>query len=493
MSQHLYKRRGFLLRTGAVLGTVLAASLHSSLVLAKSTADYLSRVKGLIIDKADKNYPLWRSSMSWYIFKPPRYPDTIVRASSEEDAINTVRHARASGQKLVVRSTGHNPARAILRDGGILLDLSQLREVEVDAAAQTAWIQPGIKAEELLHITSHQGLAFPAAHTGIVGLGGYLLGGGLGWNMPEYGIACRSILAAEVITADGNKVMASETENQDLLWALRGSGQGFFGAVVRYKLQLYPMHKHIKLNRYVIPLENLEQAMENFAVIGDAGDKRLETFIKVGRFYPSELPEAERDLVCTVGFFAFGDSAEESDRIMAPVTNSEIARLSVAKKENLTVTYEDLYRPPETDYSSPNRTVVENIWTDELGKTLLLLTEKMKKEPPSSPRSFLLGGWSFNSTMSDPTSCIQTAGRHYLSWYMIAEEEKHNEPNYKWMDESLDLVLPYSKGHYLNEIDTLRYPEQVQNCFSGDDWKKLAVLRKKYDPDAVFHTFLGHT
>ncbi len=493
MDKSLQSRRTFLVRTGSVCAALFSACLHSTAVLAKPALDYLRRVKGLVIDKTHANYPLWRGSMSWYIFKPARFPDTIVRATSEADVVNTIKYARASGLKLVVRSTGHNPARAVLRNGGILLDLSQLREVEVDKKSMTAWIQPGIKAEELLHITGQHGLAFPAAHTGIVGLGGYLLGGGLGWNMPEYGIACRSILAAEIITAEGEKVIASASENQELHWAIRGAGQGFFGAVVRYKLQLYPMHKSIRLNRYVISLDKMEKAIEYFAEIGDAGDKRLETFIKVGRFYPSNLPEAERDLVCTVGFFAFGDSPAEAEQIMSPVVNSGISTISLLKKENLSVSYEDLYRPPETDYSSPNRTVVENIWTDELGKTLLLLTEKMKNEPPASPRSFLLGGWSFNSTFEDPASCIQTAGRHYLSWYMIAEEEKHIEPNYQWMDQSLELVMPFSKGHYINEIDTLRYPEQVQNCFSAGSWEKLGILRKKYDPDGVFHTFLGHT
>ena len=415
MSRNLQNRRSFLLRTGASLAALFAGTFNSSSVFAKSGLNYLSRIKGLIVDKTHPHYPLWRSSMSWYIFKPERFPDKIIRASSEQDVIHAINYARTSGQKVVVRSTGHNPARAVLRNDGLLLDLSQLREVEVDKESMTAWVQPGIKAEELLHITEQVGLAFPAAHTGIVGLGGYLLGGGLGWNMPEYGIACRSILAAEIITAQGKKVIASADENQELHWAIRGSGQGFFGAVVRYKLQLYPLHTSILLNRYVISLDNMEKAVEYFEKIGNAGDKRLETFIKVGRFYPSNLPEAKRDLVCTVGFFAFADSPAEAKQIMSPVVDSGISNISLLKKENLNISYKDLYRPPETDYSSPNRTVVENMWTDELGKTLLLLTEKMKNEPPTSPRSFLLGGWSFNSTFEDPSSCVQTAGRHYLS------------------------------------------------------------------------------
>ena len=485
-------RRGFLKRCAALCTVGITTALHSPAVLASSISNSLNNIKGLIVRKTDKNYSLWWGSMSWYIFKPKRYPDLIIRASSEQDVTETINYAREQGVKIAVRSTGHNPARSTLRDGGILLDLSRMRDVDIDVENQTAWIQPGIKAEELLELTTEHGLAFPAAHTGIVGLGGYLLGGGLGWNMAEYGIACRSILAAEIVMANGKKIVVSANKNQDLHWAIRGVGPGFFGAVVRYKLQLYPIHQAIRVNKYVITLDKIEKAMATFKKIGDECDKRLEIFIKIGRFHPEEKSYSERELVCTVGFFAFGDSKEEAAKLLLPVTESDIAELSVVKNENIAVGYEQLYAPPETDYSSPNRTVVENMWTDDIDKSLLLLTEKMLAEPPKSPRSFLLGGWSFNSTFNDPGSSVETGGRHYLSWYMIAEEEEHIAPNYKWMDESLELVDPYVKSRYINEIDTKRYPHQIAECFSKEAWGRLAKLRKQYDPKGVFHTYLGH-
>jgi len=296
-------RRGFLQGLASLCVVGLSAATRSSESIAKSISRGLAKIKGLTIYRGDKNYLLWWASMSWYIFKPRRYPDSIVRVTSEQDVIEAINYARENGVKIALRSTGHNPAKAVLREGGMLLDLSQLREVEIDVENKTAWIQPGIKAEELLHLTTKHGLAFPAAHTGIVGLGGYLLGGGLGWNMPEYGIACRSILAAEIITAEGKKVLVSGDQNQDLHWAIRGVGPGFFAAVLRFKLQLYPMHQHITLNKYIISLDNMTEAMAIFKEIGNTSDKRLEIFIKVGRFHPANKPYAERDLVCTVGFF----------------------------------------------------------------------------------------------------------------------------------------------------------------------------------------------
>jgi len=493
MAEVQQSRRGFIKGLASLCTLAWGTMASCPAALARTAADALDRIRGRIVHRGDPEYPLWRAGMSWYIFKPERYPDTLIRAGSEQDAVEAINYARGKGMKVAVRSTGHNPARSVLRNGGILLDLSRLRAIEIDAAGRTAWVKPGIRAEELLHETTRHGLAFPAAHTGIVGLGGYLPGGGLGWNMPEYGIACRSILAAEIILADGSRVNASADEYPDLHWAIRGAGPGFFGAALRYKLQLYPLHRAIILNRYVIPVAKMAEAMAMFQEIGENSEKRLETFIKVGRFHPADRPYPERDLVCTVGFFAFGDDGRDADLLMKPVRDSGIAGISIVRKENIPLDYEGLYRPPATDYSSPNRTAVENIWTDDPGQCLMLLTDKMQNDPPASPRSFLLTGWAFNSTMEDPSSCIKTAARHYLSWYMIAEQENHIAPNHRWMDESLEMLRHLTKGHYINEIDPGRYPQQVQNCFSRESWVRLGGLRKQYDPGGVFHTWLGHT
>lgn len=493
MGELSVSRRTLLRRMAAASTLAITGAFHSSLAFAQDLSQCASTLAAQIIHKGEKHYLLWWAGMTWYVFKPKRYPQSIVRVKNEKELVEAIGYGRENGLKIALRSTGHNPAKSSVREGGMLLDLSQLRDVEIDAQNRTAWVEPGIRAEELLHLTTKQGLAFPAAHTGIVGLGGYLPGGGLGWNMPEYGIACRSILGAEMILADGRKIEVSAKKYPDLHWAIRGSGPGFFAAVTRYKLQLYPLHRFIRMNRYVIPLDKMPEAMKEFKRIGDVCDKRLEIFIKVGRFHPQQASYAERELVCTVGFFAFGDSEEDAANLMLPVVNSKVRELSIVKKENVPMNYERLYAPPETDYSSPNRTAVENIWTDDPGQCLLMLSEKMKKQPPSSPRSFLLVGWSFNSTIKDPSSCVRTEARHYLSWYMIAEQEAHIMPNHQWMDESLDMLKPLTKGHYINEIDPERYPHQVQECFTKEGWKRLAELRKKYDPDGVFHTYLGHS
>lgn len=482
--------RRTMLRQMSTLAGVIASAFASPIAFAKDLVDHLSRIRGTIIRRSDANYELWRASMVWYVHKPDRHPDLIVRAESAQDVMAAVDHGRENKQKVSVRSTGHNPARAVLRDGGVLIDLSRMRGVDIDAAAGTAWIEPGIRSEELIALTEREGFAFPAAHTGIVGLGGYLLGGGLGWNMPEWDLACRSILAAEIVTADGDKLVATADDRADLLWAARGAGPGFFGAAVRYKLQLYPVPGNITKSKYLVPIARLDEVVTELEKICAAKQKRLELLAVIGRWAPADLPPAERGMQCAVSAVAFAHSPGEATQLLAPVAGSKIPAMSELKRENVPMSYAELYAGQETDHSSPNRTAVENIWTDDPGRCLVAIADRMLKTPPASPRSFGLSAWGINPSQNDNSSCLASPGKDYFSWYLMAEEQAHIAPNQEWMDASVKLLRPYTKGHYINEIDPVRYPEHVPECFAPADWKRLNALRAKYDPDGVFHTFL---
>ncbi|MFQ5660649.1 MAG: FAD-binding oxidoreductase [Gammaproteobacteria bacterium] len=486
-------RRNFIKRLVSLCVLSAAGLFRAPVLFARTLADGLDRIKGRIIRRADTNYELWRASMVWYIFKPRRYPDTIIQIKSEQDVIEAINYARSNRLKVALRATGHNPARAVLRNGGVLIDLSPLQKVEIDAGEKTAWIQPGIRSEELINLTRKKGLSFPAAHTGMVGLGGYLIGGGLGWNMPEWDIACRSILAAEIITAEGRKVTATPTGNQDLYWAVRGAGPGFFGAVTRYKIRLYPLPRAITKSKYLLPIKELPAITEILNEWVNVKQERLEILAVVGRFYPPNAAPEKQELVCAISVVAFAGSPQEARSLLEPVAQSQIPEMSLLKKENIEMTYPQLYAGQSTDFSSPSRTAVENIWTDQPAMGLTKLAEKLQHSPPPSPRSFALSAWGVNPDKQDDDSSFTYAADHYISWYLIAEEAAHIEPNYRWMDQAVAMMHPLARGHYMNEIDPARYPVHVRACFSKAKWKRLNELRLRYDPDGVFHTYLGHS
>lgn len=487
----MISRRGFFGRVTAVVGAALAGFARAPLAFAQDVGGRLGNIAGRIIRRADDNYELWRASMVWYIFKPDRFPDTIVRAESEQDVIEAVNHARETGQKIATRATGHNPARGCLRDGGVLLDTSRFRGVDIDADEGTAWVEPGIRSEDFIELTRAYGWSFPAAHTGIVGLGGYLIGGGLGWNMPEWDVACRSIIGAEIVLADGRKVLATPEENADLLWAIRGIGPGFFGAVLRYKLKLFPLPRGIFKSKYIVPMAKTAELMDALGEITAAKQDQLEILAVAGRFAPPDKPPADRDFVWAVSAVSFGRSEDDGRELLEPVRQSAVPGLSIMKKEDALLTYPELYAGQETDHSSPNRTAIHNFWTQDPAGALTALAERWQQTPPRSPRSFALSAWGVNPSPDDADSSFTYTGDHYVSWYLMAEQADDVEPNFGWMDESVELLQPYMRGHYPNEINMQRYPDSIRACFTDEKWQRLEELRAKYDPQGVFHSWLG--
>ena len=204
--------------------------------------------------RTDADYEATRRRMVWQKRIPDRFPDVIVTVGSDGDVIEAVKLARSSGLRISVRAGGHSWIATSLRDGGMLIDLSQLNGVTVDAEARTAIAQPAIKNTEVVAVLSRHGLAFPAGHCPTVALGGYLLSGGQGWNQGTWGIACKNVTAIDLVNADGDLITADAEQNTDLLWASRGGGPGFPGVILRYHLRLFPAPKSIMQSLYVYPL-----------------------------------------------------------------------------------------------------------------------------------------------------------------------------------------------------------------------------------------------
>src|SRR5689334_21154144 len=172
--------------------------------------------------------------------RPDRVPAAVALPRSDDDVIAAVQLAREWGLKIAVRSGGHSWAAWSVRDGALLIDMGRMRSIEYDADTGIAVVNPAVQGgHELTPFLDAHGRMFPGGHCASVGIGGFLLQGGQGWNSRYYGWGCESVVGIDVVTADGRPVHADEHENSDLLWAARGAGPGFFGVVTRFHLQTY--------------------------------------------------------------------------------------------------------------------------------------------------------------------------------------------------------------------------------------------------------------
>ncbi|MES9815384.1 MAG: FAD-binding oxidoreductase [Candidatus Thiodiazotropha sp.] len=498
MTQARFSRRQVLKRLASLGAIGAMGSLRSFSLFANEQRGHptgaLPGVKGRVVHRYDDDYEAVRQSIVWHKSKPGRYPDVIVQARSEQDVINAVKFAAKNNLKVTTRSGGHKSTGVSLRDGGLLVDVFSLNDIQIDVNRKMASVQSGVKSAHLISVANEQGLAFPVPHCPSVALGGFLMGGGFGWNYAHRGgMSCFSVEAAEIVTGEGKLLMASADQNSDLLWAVRGAGPGFFGVVTRFHLKLYPMPTSILVSSYIHSLDNLEKVTKSLDKIMKTRDERVEviTLLMHNPEAPSDAPP-ESSKICMVTAFAFGNSDQETRSLLEPFSKSDLARNTLAKVETNPYTFAELYGK----FFSQNvaagmraRYAVDNVITDDPGGTLRALAEHFKQS--TSVHNHVLAAYGTKMKARDD-ACFSSIGDTFVGCYAIWEDEKEDEMHFQWLDKTLPLIDPFANGHYVNEVESRRHPERIAKCFSKENWRRLQALRHKYDPNGVFHDYLGH-
>jgi FAD/FMN-containing dehydrogenase len=482
---YLNPARRDLLKQLAAIG--VTGMLPYGTVRAADGRDYVGSLNSPNTHRSDARYEELRRTMSWQISTPSRYPDLIVQAGSEQEIVEALRFAARNDLQVVARSSGHNESGAVLRNGGMLLDISSMTKLSVDAETMTASAQPGVRMAQMYPSTSQHGLIFPIADCHTVALGGYLLGGGLNptgeyWG---HGPACYSIISADIILASGEKVTASRAQNADLFWAIGGIGPGFFGVITRFELQLYHKPDVILKYDYVFPTDALPSITFLLDTLQENKDERITTSIALMDHPESpDLPAAN----LTIKIFTDADSPSEAvaRSLIAPYVQNELLKDAISKREDQRVEFSDLmYTPDRTE-----TTTSDNIWTNDAG-ALAALVEHRQNIPHGSHLFVALHHARQTRPFRDD-ACYSSAGAHFLSAHLSWRDALADADNYRWYAEFNDILRPYGTSHYVNQVDNARHPERIRDSFSPESWLRLAQVRKKYDPDDRFFTHLGY-
>jgi len=460
-------------------------------------APEITGLSGKLIHKSDANYELWRQSMIWHASKPDRYPDMMVQAQNEEDVIAAINYAAEHGHKVAIRSGGHNSTGCSLRDGGMTLDLSAMDDLVIDEQAQVAYAQPGVRSQQMAFASFEKGLSFPVPHCPSVGLGGFTMGGGIGLNYPQQGgMATFSIVGAEIITAQGEKLLATPEQNPDLYWAVRGAGPGFFGAVTRLHFRLYPAAGAIRTSNYIYPIGQMDEALA--ALEGIFENKRVHDRVEVLTILthhpemPADAPPEESKILF-VAVFAYEETESEALAMLEYFSRSDLSKKAVAKTENQTFDLGGLYDryfSLEDPAGRMARYKVDNVVTDRGRETMMALKDHFLKAP--SRDSHVLGGWGMKLRERKQDACFSALGDCFIGVYSIWDHEEDDAENYAWLRQASPLIQPFGGGFYINEIDGESGPDRYRRAFTPENWNRLQALRKQYDPKGVFHSYLGH-
>ena len=272
----------------------------------------MTRFTGELLLRDDVGFESARTDRVFNRRPTGRQPAAVLKAATEQDVVEGVRLARARGWQVAVRSGGHSWAQWSIRDDALLIDLGALREISY--ADGIVSVSPAVKGGSVLGpYLEARGRFFPGGHCPTVGLGGFLLQGGQGWNARGWGWAAEYVEAVDVVTADGSLVRADATHNADLYWAARGAGPGFFGVVTRFHLRTIPMPGHLAQTVQALRLGDFDEVMtwlhELHGTVADTVE--IVALTKTDR----ALSDEPVLLVTAVAFVA---SEEEAARALAP-------------------------------------------------------------------------------------------------------------------------------------------------------------------------------
>jgi FAD/FMN-containing dehydrogenase len=438
-------------------------------------------IEGRTWARGSEGYEKARRGSVWHAGVPARFPDLIVRANSADDVAGAVRLARSRGLQVAIRSGGHSWAASHLRDDSLLLDLSNLRGVDIDENTMTATVEPGMTGWELAGMLRERGLFFPTGHSEGIALGGYLLQGGFGWNSRTYGPACMSVVGIDVVTADGELVHADETNHSDLLWAARGAGTGFFGAVVKFHLRIYRRAAVELCSTYVYPTDVIPDACAFLHEIATATSAEVGAIIR-----RHELGDGEPVMFLTA--IAYTDTEEEA-RAQLDLFET-FSRLGSAL-------HADTYRPMDffgtgTDGGAGDemlRWVADNMATHAPFEELRPNLEQMLQTFPPAPSHILVFNWGgYEQHFARPSMAFSVDDDLFYGVYAGWQDPADDDTYTRWVTDALRTWEPQASGTMLADENLRNRPFPF---VSPENLERLDELRAKWDADGRFVSWLG--
>src|SRR6266545_3436624 len=399
-----------------------------------------------------------------------RRPALIARVADAADVSTVVRLARESGLELAVRSGGHSVAGHSASDG-IALDLSGMKAVDVDVENRTAWAETGFTAAEFTNATAPHGLGVGLGDTGSVGIG-------IGYLVRKHGLTIDDLLAAEIVTADGDLLHADEDAHPDLFWAIRGGG-GNFGVATRFRFRLHELDTVVG---GMLMLPASAEVVAEFIALAEAAPEELSTIANVMPAPPMPfVPEEHHGKLIVLAFMCYAGEAEAWQRVLAPF------RALVAPIADMVrpIKYPEIYPPEDESYRPTAVTHTMFIDTVDHG-----VAETIMKHLESSDASMrvaqlrVLGG-AMARVPADATAFAHRASKIMVNVASFYEGPEDRLVRQSWVDDLAAALRQRDNGAYVNFLVD-EGEARVREAYPGPTWDRLAAIKAGYDPTNLF-------
>ena len=408
-----------------------------------------------------------------------RRPALILRPRTAADVALAIAHARQSGLPLAVRSGGHSGAGHSTTDGGIVIDLRDMKALEIDEAANAVWAEAGLTAGEVTETLTGRGLVVGFGDAPTVGISGITLGGGVGYLVRKHGLTIDSLLAAEIVTADGAVRTVDADHEPELFWAIRGGG-GNFGIVTRLRYRLNPLPA---FTGGLLVLPATAATVSGFVAAAEAAPEELSTIAMVMPAPPMPFlaPELHGSMIL-MGMMAFAGDDEAARTALAPFRALATPLADMVKPGP----FMQMYPPEDPDYRP--KAAVRTFYADtlEAGTAGAIIdTVGNGTAPMRGVQLRVLGG----AAARVPAEATAYAHRQRrlmgVAVAFVGDDAADRERQERWVADLANRVAGATPGAYVNFLAD-EGEARIREAYPGGTYERLQAVKRRYDPGNLF-------
>jgi len=453
----------------------------STKIIAPAAVEALrGKLRGTVTLPGEDGYDAVRSIWNAMV---DRRPGLVVRCLSAPDVISAVKLAGDEKLLVAVRSGGHNIAGNAVCDGGLLIDLSLMKSVHVDPASRTARVEPGATLADFDKEAQRFGLATPLGINSTTGVAGLTLGGGFGWTTRKFGLTIDNLISADVVTADAKLVRASDKENQDLFWALRGGG-GNFGVVTSFEFKLHPLGPEVLSGLVVHPLDQAGELLSEFRRIAKEAPDELTTWVVMRQapplpFLPTEWHGKEVLIfaACYSGDMKEGEKATKALRALGkPIVDVISPHLFTGWQ----AAFDPLLTPGARNYWKSHD------FTDLPDAGIKVILDGVRTLPSPESEVFIAHvGGAMARVAPNATAWPNRDAHFIMNVHTRWREKAQDSACIAWARQLFESAAPFASGSVYVNFMPDDEKDRVEKAY-GTNYRRLADIKRRYDPGNLF-------
>ena len=438
------------------------------------------KVRGTVALPGEDGYEAARTIWNAMV---DRRPGLVVRCLGAVDVINAVKLARDEKLLVAVRGGGHNIAGNAVCDGGLLIDLSLMKSVRVDPASGTARVEPGATLADFDKEAQKFGLVTPLGINSTTGVAGLTLGGGFGWTTRKFGLTVDNLISADVVTADAKLVRASEKENPDLFWALRGGG-GNFGVVTSFEFKLHPLGPEVLSGLVVHPLEQAAELLPEFRRIADQAPDELTIWVVMRKAPPLPFLPPEwhgKDVLvfaaCYSGDMKEGEKALKALRALGKPIVDVIAPHPFTAWQ---AAFDPLLTPGARNYWRSHD------FADLPDAAINVILNSVRQVPSPECEVFIAHvGGAMARVAANATAWPNCDAHFIMNVHTRWQDKAQDQACIAWARHLFEAAAPFASGSVYVNFMPDDENDRVEKAY-GTNYRRLAEIKRRYDPANLF-------